>query len=111
MTYTVTVTAQTKRPAYMDAGPPMGLIAGQATLTSSDNTATATPGLTGFFKPSGLLAVVCDGVSTTGYVVRWDFTNHIFRAYLQTGTAAALTEAATNTNAGSFNFIAFGQTG
>lgn len=111
MTYTVTVATQTKKPFPMPSGPPFGIVAGLITLSSTDNTATATLALTGLFATTGPLNVVCDGVSSLGYVPRWDATNHIFRAYLQTGTAAALTEAATNTNAGSFNFIAFGKMG
>lgn len=111
MTYTVTLTTLGRKPMQAGYGPPTGAVAGTGTLSSTDNTATTTPALQGLFRTGGPLYVICDGISSLGYVIRWDATNHIFRAYQSTAAGSPLAEVATNTNAGIFNFVAWGQMG
>jgi hypothetical protein len=91
---------------------PCGLISGSINITSYDTAHPALTALTGLFKPSGKLRVVATGVSSNGYVLRWDNATNSFKAYSSNGAApAALVEAPNATAVGSSDFIAMGQLG
>jgi hypothetical protein len=104
MTFTPT---GAKRPAMMDAGPPMGILSGVVNITSYATVHVAAAALLNYFKPGGVITVVCDGVSAAGtQLVRWDPATRDFFLY----TALTPVEAS-NAAAATFNIIAFGQMG
>lgn len=91
---------------------PFGLVSGSVSITSYDTAHPAVTLLTGKFKPSGLLRVVCGGVSSLGFAVTWDKATSSFKAFNSNGASpAALNEAANAANVGTFDFIAMGQMG
>jgi hypothetical protein len=129
----------------------MGVLSGTCNLSNYNQTLAEITTITKAFLTGGKLRVVADGLTSNGYVVKWDTTGKAFKAYRQGGgtgtltiasgtatthpvgvsgaagtlvsdttysgigtvatTGAALTEAASDTDIGTFNFIIVGQLG
>lgn len=89
--YAVTVALDQRSAAKFGNGG-FKLLAGSANITNYNSTKPASS-LVGEFRT--LLRVVCDGVSSNGYLVRWDATATAFKAFYPTkaitptGTVAA----------------------
>lgn len=85
------------------------ILTGVCTVNPYSQTPIAIGAITGQFKPSGILRVVCDGVDASGlFLLRWDPASGTFKAYaVATGAQAA--EGATTI--GAFGFHAIGQMG
>lgn len=66
---------------YMIGNSPFGVLSGIANLTSYSQTKAELTAITGQFKPSGLLRVVFDGLSSNGYVTRWSATDKAIKCY------------------------------
>ena len=84
--YAVTVTLDQRSAAKFGNGG-FKLIAGQVALSNYNSTPAEITGITGEFKT--LLRVVCDGVSSGGYLVRWSKTDKALKAYYPTKAATA----------------------
>lgn len=82
MVDTVTVTLDLKFPQRVGGYGKVGIISGQANLTSYSQTKSALSAVTGLFKT--LYRLVPDGQSSLGYDIRWDNAAQAFRA-LQPG--------------------------
>lgn len=66
----------------------LGVIAGKVTVSNYNTTLLEITGITRYFKTSavagftkGTIAIVSEGFSTNGYLVRWDNTTGAFRCY------------------------------
>lgn len=148
--YAATVTLDAPKPGRL-GNTPMGVLSGTCNLTNYNTTQAEITTITKAFLTGGKLRVVADGLSSLGYVCKWDTTAKAFKAYRQGGgtgtittssgnpathplgvtgasgslvsdtiytgvtgvvtTGAALVEAASDTNIGTFNFIIVGQLG
>lgn len=78
--YAATVTLDTPRPGRLGSSP-MGVLSGTCNLTNYNTTQAEITTITKAFKPDGKLRVVADGLSSNGYVVKWDVTAKAFKAY------------------------------
>lgn len=77
----------------------MGLLMGTVNISTYDAAHPAVTAITGKFKPSGKLRVVCNGLSSNGYAVQWDPATSSFKAFRATVTVGNPT-VNTTTNAG-----------
>lgn len=107
MADTLTVTLDLRYPKRLGGSGKFGLVTGVTNLTAYDTNKVPVAAITGRFRT--LYRVICDGVSSNGYAMRWDIAAQAFRAY-DTGGAAggALSEAVAATNIGTFSFVAAG---
>src|SRR6266436_2982761 len=78
------------------------LLAGQCNITNY-NAVKVKPTFVGEFRT--LFRVVCDGISTLGYITRWDNAAQSFKCFTAANPGV---EVADNTNIGIVNFLAFG---
>lgn len=78
--YAATVTLDTPTPGRLGASV-MGVLSGTCNLTNYNSTLAEVTTITGKFRPNGKLRVVADGLSSNGYVVKWDVAGKAFRAY------------------------------
>lgn len=109
--YAATVTLDFPKPGRL-GNLPMGVISGTCNVTNYNSTLVELTTITKAFLPGGKLRVTPNGVSSLGFVIKWDSTGKAFRAF-STGTAAdaPLNEEASDSNIGTFDFIAVGQLG
>ena len=107
MADTLTVTLDLRYPKRVGGNAKYGVITGTANITSYDTNKVPVTAITGHFR--NIYRVICDGVSSNWYAMRWDTTAQAFRAY-DTGAAAGgvLTESVAATNIGTVNFFAAG---
>ena len=107
MADTLTVTLDLRYPKRVGGNAKYGVISGTANITSYSTAKVPVVPITALFR--SVYRVVCDGVSSNGYAMKWDTTQQCFRAF-DTGAAAggALTEAVNATNIGTVNFIVAG---
>lgn len=80
--YAATVTVDTPR-ANRIGNTPIGIISGSCNLTNYNSTLAALTAITGKF--SGGLRVCADGISSNGYVIKWDTSGSAFKAYRAAG--------------------------
>jgi hypothetical protein len=73
---------------------PFGIIQGTINLSSYSQTKVAFSTLLGYFATGGLLRVIPNGLSSNGYVIKWDDTNQCFRAYQTAALTANIALAA-----------------
>ncbi|SRR5258708_16808990 len=106
MAYTVAVTYDQRSAAKFGNGG-FKIIAGSANISVYDSTKPVSI-ITNEFRT--LLRVVCDGISTLGFVVRWDATAKQFKCFNPNSITppSPLIEVANATNVGVINFLAFG---
>ena len=107
MADTLTVTLDLRYPKRVGGSGKFGVISGTANITSYSTAKVPVTAITGLFRAPYRL--VCDGVSSGGYAMRWDTAAQAFRAY-DTGAAAGgvFTEAVNAAAVGTVNFIATG---
>ena len=84
--YAATVTLDQRSAAKFGNGG-FKLVAGQVALSNYNSTPAEITGITGEFRT--LLRVVCDGVSSNGYLVRWSKTDKALKAYYPSGVTLA----------------------
>jgi|SRR5215469_7267948 len=110
MADTITITFDLVKPIRVGAYGKVGMITGQANLTSYSQTKAALTSITGLFVRA---VRVTPQPSSLGYVTRWDDTSSCFRAYGNTsvasGATGALVECSNTTSVGTFDFVAIGQ--
>ena len=63
-------------------------VSGSVAISNYNQTAAEITGITGEFR-STKFTVVCDGISSGGYLVRWSAADKAFKAYSAAGTFAA----------------------
>lgn len=105
--YAATITLDFPTPGAV-GNTKMGLLSGTCNLTNYNSTLVELTSITGRFLPNGKLRVVAGGLSSNGYVIKWDSSSKAFRAYrtaAQTVTpSGSITASAptitTTTNAG-----------
>lgn len=85
--YAATVTLDQAKAAKLGNGG-FKLLSGSVAITNYNQTAAEIKGITGEFGGSKF-KVVCDGISSNGYLVRWSATDKAFKAYSQSGSFAA----------------------
>ena len=90
--YTATVTLDVPRPGRL-GNTPMGVIGGSCNLSNYNQTLAEITAITGLFLTGGKLRVIADGLSSNGYVCKWDTTSKAFKAYRQGGGTGTLTIA------------------
>ena len=88
-----------------------GVAAGDVTVSSYDTAHPAVSAITGLFKSGGSVTVCPNGATNSGYIARWDDSTSSFILYTPAASGAAIIEAASGTNCGSFDWIAIGQIG
>lgn len=91
----------------------LGVFSGTVNITNYNTTLLEITGITRYFKASGvsgftkgLMSVVCDQVSSLGYVCRWDYGTGSFKAFLPTSVAIAV-----DSNVGAGAALLFGSGG
>lgn len=91
MADTITLTFDTPKAQRIGATGAAGFISGLATLSSYSQSKTALSALLGYFVPStAFIRVSNGGVSSNGYIIRWDDTAQAFRAYAPGAGAVSL---------------------
>lgn len=104
---TLTVSLDLRYPKRTGGSGKYGQVSGSANITSYSQTKSPVTAIAGLFRTT--YRVVCDGVSSNGYAMRWDTAAQAFRAYGSAASAgAALPEAANALNVGTVNFSAYG---
>lgn len=107
--YAATVTLDTPR-ANRIGNTPFGITMGVCTLSNYNTTQAEITGITGEFRDGGALRVMCDAVSSNGFVPRWNSTSLAFEAFISDPVdGGVLVEATTDDDVGTFAFVAFGQ--
>ncbi len=89
----------------------MGIALGSVNITNYNQTNVEITGITNLFRTGATVRVILDGSSDAGYVGQWDATNGTIVCYYadyDAGADGALIEAASDVDAGAFNFIALG---
>jgi hypothetical protein len=90
------------------ASSPFAKACGTITINPYSQVHIAIANITGLFKASGILRVLCDGVDSTGtFLLRWDPATLSFKAW--SSLASEASEG--NTTIGVFNWMAVGQLG
>lgn len=87
--YAATVTLDQRSAAKLGNGG-FKLLSGQVALTNYNSTPAGITGISGEFAT--LFRVICDGVSSSGYLVRWSKTDNALKAYYP---SVAITPAGT----------------
>lgn len=64
---------------------PIGVISGTCNITNYNDTVAEITAITKAFLPGGKLRVVPNGISSGGFIVKWDATSKAFRAYSTVG--------------------------
>ncbi len=92
-----------------------GMLIGTLDITNYNATTTEETGITKFFKPfhigatSHKVFILCQSTSSNGYTMDAITTTGKFKAWQESGSdTGARTEAATDTNVGTLEFIAIG---
>lgn len=85
------VTLDTPKPSRL-GNSVMGVLSGSVNVSSYDTSHPAVSAITGLFIGSGLLRVTPNGLSSSGYLIRWDKASNSFKAYVPGATT--LTPAA-----------------
>jgi len=80
MAYTASVTLDT--PTAKKIGRRLRVLTGQCNITSYDTTGVEITDITKYFR--SIKSVVPDGVSSNGYVIKWDRADKCFHAYYPT---------------------------
>lgn len=93
--YAATVTLDTPRPGRL-GNSPMGVLSGTCNLTNYNSTLVEITTITKAFLPGGKLRVVADGLTSNGYVVKWDTSGKAFKAYRQGAGTGVLNVASGN---------------
>ena len=110
--YASTVTLASPK-AYRIQGSPFGFLTGRVNLTNYNATTSEETGITGKFKPMTVgastfkLILINEGTSSNGYSISFDPVLGKFKAWQQASTGA-MTEAADNTDIGTFEFLGVG---
>ena len=114
--YAASVTSVMRRAVKIDAVVGIGMYAGRCDLTNYNTTGAEITAITGKLKTR--IAVLTDGLSDNGYIVRWDPTDKAFHAFYPTNSsdqtptadivAAAAAEVANDVDVGAFDFVAYG---
>jgi len=107
--YAATVTSLMKRAVKVDQVTGYGMFTGRCDLTNYNATLAAITAITGKFKD--VISVVPQGVSDNGFLVEWIDASGAFKAYTFDYDAVAdgaAIEAATDTDIGAFDFVAYG---
>ena len=89
--YAGTLTSLTRVVKKLGGSPGVGLVAGTFNLTNYNSTLAEVTGITSEFRSAP--NVVCSGVSSNGYLVKWDASGKAFKAFYPT---KAITPAGTN---------------
>lgn len=112
--YASTVTLAMKN-AQRIKGTSWGMLVGTIDITNYNATTTEETGITKFFKgytvggSTHKCFVICSSTTDNGYTLDWIPTTGKFKAYQEAGTSTGpRTEAATNTDVGAAEFMAFG---
>lgn len=94
----------------------LGAIAGKVTISNYNPTLAEITGITRYFKTSavvgftkGTVAVVSEGYSTNGYLVRWDNTTGAFRCFYASNIVPV--SIAVDSNVGAGSALLFGSGG
>lgn len=103
-----TVTLDPRTPVRL-GNTPFGMLDGGCTTASYDTAHPAVTAITGKFKVAPRVTV--SGVTSNGFLVRWDATTSSFIAYQQSAASGAMIEALNGANLGSWQFHAMGQLG
>lgn len=78
--YAASITLDSPRPGRL-GNSPFGVLSGTCSLTNYNSTLAEITTITKAFLTGGKLRVVADGLSSNGYVVKWDTTGKAFKAY------------------------------
>jgi hypothetical protein len=84
--YAQTTTLDYPKPGQL-GNLPVGVISGTCNLTNYNSTLAEITTITKAFLPGGKLRVVPNGISSGGFIMKWDATGKAFRAYSTVGAA------------------------
>lgn len=105
--YAATVTLNQRVPIKLPGG--IGMVTGKVDVTNYNQTLAEITGITKFFRAAP--TVILGGVSDSGFHGRWDATAKAVKVYTGDNDNAAdgpSVQAASDVDAGEFDFVAFG---
>ncbi len=119
MAFSATVISPMKQPERISRS--LGIFAGKVSISSYATTLVTLTGITKFFKPTGngttggfvhgICSVQIDGPSSSGQVIKWDYTTGAFQCFQPTNVIANTQTTVVDSNVGAGAVLLFASGG